>query len=103
MTLILTEILNDEEIDIANEKIRSDFMRIIEINGDILGVEFLCMYARDKIKYIPASLVPKEYQKSIEPNELFVVRGNLLTKYVRSLKFVECYIAPEPDPNDGLA
>ena len=103
MKQVLTDILNDEEISKATEFEISDFMKIVEINGDMLGVKFICMYGHDKVKYIPASLVPPEYQRLIEPDAEFVVRGNLVTKYVKDLKFVNFEVAAELDPKDGLA
>ena len=54
-------------------------------------------------KYIPFEKIPKDFRQQIKNDEHYIVKGNIFTKYIKDLYFSEIEVAPEPDPNDGLA
>jgi hypothetical protein len=80
-------------------------MRVVEAPGveEMVGVLLVGAYSCDDVKHIPLDLIPPGLREDAVPDARFIVRGNLFTKYVKDLYFSEIEVAPDPDPNDGLA
>ncbi len=98
----LVGILNSED---PHETPRRDIMhvRLIPFLPDLpIGVTLFGMYGPNEVKFIPRSVIPEKFRDKIDLGSMYVVAGNLMTRYARNLCFTEFEVAPPPDPKDGL-
>jgi hypothetical protein len=80
-------------------------VRVVELGTDS-GVSFVEAFVPQwnpqKAVRFPACLLGK-LEEIVKPDMLFIAKINIGARNAEELFFEEFEIAPEPDPNDGLA